>query len=333
MEHLLGDLFEPFGLGLMQRALIQVVVVSVVAGAVGCFVVVRGLSFTGESLAHTVLPGVVAAYSLGVSLLLGAAALATLTVAIALLAGRDRRISEDTAMGVAFAGLFPLGVILLALQSNSTRSLSDFLFGDILSNSPGDVRATLVISTLIALSLIGSHRALLACSFDRPFAVSLGYRVARVDAVLLGLVAATVVVAMLAVGNVLALALLVTPAATARLLVKRFVPMMVVAGILGGVSGIVALELSYWAGLAASSTVVLCSSGEFILALGIASVRSRSRAGDSASTLDESPLTDVGLDHARAAEGPAALMLAGQGVRTGETEGGRRDDGPVIEIP
>ena len=139
MTSLLDHLIEPFRLGLMQRALIQVVVVSAVGGAVGCFVVIRGLSFTGESLAHTVLPGVVAAYAIGISLLLGAAALAAVTVAISLLARRDRRITEDTAMGVAFAGLFPLGVILLALQSNPTRSLSDFLFGDVLANSRADV--------------------------------------------------------------------------------------------------------------------------------------------------------------------------------------------------
>jgi manganese/iron transport system permease protein len=274
MSALAGDLLEPFRLGLMQRALIEVVVVAAVAGAVGCFVVIRGLSFTGESLAHTVLPGVVAAYALGVSLLLGAAALAALTVAVALVAGRDRRISEDTAMGVAFAGLFPLGVILLALQSSPTRSLSDFLFGDVLANSRGDVLATVVTSALILLVLVGSYRALLACSFDGPFAFTLGYGLTRIDAVLLGLVAATVVVAMLAVGNVLALALLITPAATARLLLTRLVPMMVTAAGLGASSGIVALELSYWEGLAAGATVVLCSAALFALALCIVWIRS-----------------------------------------------------------
>ena len=182
------------------------------------------------------------------SLLLGAAVLAAVTVAISLLAQRDRRISEDTAMGVAFAGLFPLGVILLALQSNPTRSLGDFLFGDVLANSPTDVLTTVVVSALILAGLVGLHRAALACSFDRPYAASLGYRPGVVDAVLLCLVAATVVVAILAVGNVLALALLIAPAATARLLLGRLVPMMLLAGALGTLSGVVALELSYWVG-------------------------------------------------------------------------------------
>jgi manganese/iron transport system permease protein len=263
---LVGHAIEPFRLGLMQRALVQVVVISAVGGAVGCFVVIRGLSFTGESLAHTVLPGVVAAYAIGVSLLLGAAVLAAVTVAISLLAQRDRRISEDTAMGVAFAGLFPLGVILLALQSNPTRSLGDFLFGDVLANSPTDVATTVVISALVLLGLVALHRAALVCSFDRSFAASLGYRPGLVDAMLLCLVAATVVVAILAVGNVLALALLIAPAATARLLLRRLVPMMLLAGVLGALSGVVALELSYWVGAAASSTVVLCSAAEFVVA-------------------------------------------------------------------
>jgi manganese/iron transport system permease protein len=263
---LLDHVIEPFRLGLMQRALVQVVVISAVGGAVGCFVVIRGLSFTGESLAHTVLPGVVVAYAIGVSLLIGAAALAAVTVAISLWAQRDRRISEDTAMGVAFAGLFPLGVILLALQANPGRSLSDFLFGDVLANSRGDVEGTVAIALVILAGLVLVHRAALACSFDRAYAASLGYRPGLIDALLLCLVAATVVVAILAVGNVLALALLIAPAATARLLLGRLVPMMLLAGVLGAVSGVVALELSYWAGLAASSTVVLCSAAEFLLA-------------------------------------------------------------------
>jgi manganese/iron transport system permease protein len=270
---LLDHAIEPFRLGLMQRALLQVVVISAVGGAVGCFVVIRGLSFTGESLAHTVLPGVVVAYAVGVSLLLGAALLAAVTVAISLVAQRDRRINEDTAMGVAFAGLFPLGVILLALQSNPTRSLSDFLFGDLLANSRGDVIATVVISALILAGLLLLQRPALAVSFDRAYATSLGYRPGRVDALLLSLIAATVVVAILAVGNVLALALLIAPAATARLLVGRLVPMMLLAGSLGALSGLVALELSYWLGLAAGSTVVLCSAGAFVLAFASTQLR------------------------------------------------------------
>jgi manganese/iron transport system permease protein len=270
---LLDHLIEPFRLGLMQRALVQVAVISAVGGAVGCFVVIRGLSFTGESLAHTVLPGVVAAYAIGVSLLLGAAVLAAVTVAISLLAQRDRRVAEDTAMGVAFAGLFPLGVILLALQSNPTRSLSDFLFGDVLANSRGDVVATVVISLVILAGLAALQRAALACSFDRAYAASIGFRPGLVDALLLSLVAATVVVAILAVGNVLALALLIAPAATARLLVGRIVPMMLLAAVLGACSGFVALELSYWWGLAAGSAVVLCASGAFVLAFAFSQVR------------------------------------------------------------
>jgi manganese/iron transport system permease protein len=263
---LLDHAIEPFRLGLMQRALVQLVLISAVGGAVGCFVVIRGLSFTGESLAHTVLPGVVAAYAIGVSLLLGAALLAALTVAISLLAQRDRRIAEDTAMGVAFAGLFPLGVILLALQSNPTRSLGDFLFGDVLANSRADVIGTVVISLAILAGLVLLYRPALASSFDRGYAASIGYRPGLIDAALLALVAATVVVAILAVGNVLALALLIAPAATARLLVGRLLPMMLLAAALGALSGVVALELSFWVGLAASSTVVLCAAGEFLLA-------------------------------------------------------------------
>jgi manganese/iron transport system permease protein len=176
-------------------------------------------------------------------------------------------------MGVAFAGLFPLGVILLAVQDDPGRSLGDFLFGDVLANSRGDVIGTLAVSLAIVAGLVLVHRAALACSFDRAYAASLGYRPGLVDAVLLCLVAATVVVAILAVGNVLALALLVAPAATARLLLGRLVPMMLLAAALGALAGVVALELSYWAGLAASATVVLVAAGQFALALAAVGVR------------------------------------------------------------
>jgi manganese/iron transport system permease protein len=273
MTHLLHAAVEPFQLGLMQRALLELVVVGAVSGAVGCLVVLRGLSFTGESLAHTVLPGLVLAYAIGVSLLLGAAALAAVTVLVALLASRDTRVTDDTAMGVAFAGLFPLGVILLALQDHPTRSLADFLFGDVLANSPGDVAASVILAALILAVLVLGFRAALATSFDRAYAATLGYRPQAVDALLLSLVAATVVVAMMTVGNVLALALLVTPAAGARLLVGRVVQMMGLAAVLGAAAGFAALELSYWAGLAASATVVLCAAAEFVLCLLLAEAR------------------------------------------------------------
>jgi ABC-type Mn2+/Zn2+ transport system permease subunit len=273
VTQLLHAAVEPFELGLMQRALLELVVVGAVSGAVGCLVVLRGLSFTGESLAHTVLPGLVLAYALGVSLLLGAAALAAVTVLIALFARHDGRITDDTAMGVAFAGLFPLGVILLAVQEHPTRSLADFLFGDVLANSPSDVRATIALAGLIGVGLWLGYRAALATSFDRAYAATLGYRPQAVDALLLSLVAATVVVSMMTVGNVLALALLVTPAAAARLLVGRMLPMLGLAALLGALAGVAALELSYWAGLAASATVVLCAAAEFVLCLAVAGTR------------------------------------------------------------
>jgi manganese/iron transport system permease protein len=135
----------------------------------------------------------------------------------------------------------------------------------------------------ILAGLVLLYRPALASSFDRGYAASIGYRPGLIDAALLALVAATVVVAILAVGNVLALALLIAPAATARLLVGRLLPMMLLAAALGALSGVVALELSYWVGLAASSTVVLCAAGAFLLAFAFTQVRAawqRSFASD-----------------------------------------------------
>ena len=153
------------------------------------------------------------AYALGVSLLLGAAALLRGHRADRAAGRHDGRITDDTAMGVAFAGLFPLGVILLAVQEHPTRSLADFLFGDVLANSPSDVRATIVLALLIGAGLWLGYRAALATSFDRGYAAPWATGRRRSTRSLLSLVAATVVVSMMTVGNVLALALLVTPAA------------------------------------------------------------------------------------------------------------------------
>ena len=269
----MNTLSEPFHYAFLQRALLEVLLVGIVSGAVGPLIVLRRLAFTGESIAETVLPGVVLAEAAGASLLGGAAAFALATVALIAAIERDRRVVNDVAVGIALSGLFPLGVILLALQTTPTRSLQDYLFGDVLSIAPSDLVITAAIAITVAAVVTTQRRLLIAVSFDRPFAEALGFRSGRADVLVLMLVAASVLVCLLAVGTVLAVALLVIPAATARLLTQRIVPMALVTGVVAISCGIAALELSYHAGIAASPAVVLFLAGAFLLAAMLTAAR------------------------------------------------------------
>jgi manganese/iron transport system permease protein len=269
----MGTLAEPFHYAFLQRALVEIVLVGIVSAAVGPLIVLRRLAFTGESIAETVLPGVVLAEAAGASLLGGAAAFALATVALIALIERDRRVVNDVAVGIALSGLFPLGVILLALQQSPSRSLQDYLFGDLLSIAPSDLVITAAIALAVAAIVTTRRRPLIAASFDRPFAEALGFRTGGTDLLALVLIAASVLVCLLAVGTVLAVALLVMPAATARLLTRRVGPMALVTGAVAIACGIAALELSYQIGIAASPAVVLCLAGVFLLAAAVSASR------------------------------------------------------------
>ena len=283
MTNLYHLALEPFELGLLRRALLEIVLVAAIAAAVGCFVVLRGIAFIGETMSHTVLPGVAIAYAAGLSIYLGAGLFALLTIGLVLLGSRDARSTPDAAIGVAFAGLFPLGVILLSLRTAPDRSLDDLLFGSPLAASRSDLLVTVAVGAVIVTVAAASFRALVATSFDRPFAQALGYRLAPVDVALLVAVAATVVLAMLTVGTVLSLGLLVTPPAAARLLTRRLAPMIATAIALAVVAGVAAMELSYWLDVATGATIVLCTGAELVVALAVHARRGRAAARKPAS--------------------------------------------------
>lgn len=269
MHDVLWGAVEPFRLGLLQRALAEVLLVAIAGAVVGTFVILRGAAFIGESLSHTILPGVAIAYVLGTSLYLGAAAFALLTVLIILVGTRHGGVSTDAAIGVAFAGLFPLGVILLSRQSGTTRNLADLLFGDPLATDATDLLLTAVLVVGAVLLVLVAYRPLVVGSFDPRFAQTLGYRNGLVEAAFLVAVASTVIVSTFAVGNVLSLALLVTPTGAARLVTRRLPSMLGVAIALGMLAGVAALELSYWFGIAAGACIVLCATAELLVALAI----------------------------------------------------------------
>ncbi len=263
-------LTEPLQYGFMQRAMLEVLVIGALCGLVGCFVVLRGLAFIGDALAHAVFPGVVLSYLAGQSIMVGAFGFGTLTaLGIGLLA-RSRRVSEDTAIGVIFAAFFALGVVILSRQGGFRRDLGSLLFGNILGVSMTDVVVTAIIAGAVTLIVLVLLKEFTLVAFDPVMARTLGYPVFWLDLLLLMLVAATIVVSLQTVGNILVLALVVTPPATARLLTDRLLRMLGLSMVLAAGAGVAGLYVSYHLGTAAGATIVLVATGMFLVALGFA---------------------------------------------------------------
>ena len=258
---------DPLAYDFFQRALAEIAIVGVLCGLVGCFVVLRGLAFIGDALAHAVFPGVVLSYLAGQSILIGAFIFGGLTALAVGVVSRSRRVSEDTAIGVIFAAFFALGVAIISRHSGVKRDLGSLLFGSILGVSSADLIATFVIGMIVLVVMFALLKELTLVAFDGTLAKSLGYPVFRLDLVLLLLISATIVVSLQTVGNILILALVVTPPATARLLTDRLDHMLAFSALIGIGSGVGGLYLSFHADTAAGATIVLCSTACFFLAL------------------------------------------------------------------
>jgi len=262
---LLGD---PIADPLVRRAALEVTLIGVVGGALGCWIVHYGLPYAAESVAHCMLPGLVLAAIAGVPLIVGGAAGLLAGVAAIGIASRVPGVGRDASVAIAVTTLVGLGA-LLALSPETPPNLQGILFGDVLATSSGDlaIAASLVVATLGALVLL--HPRLLAAGFDPSGARAIGVRVGAVETALMILLAAAVLVAVQGLGNLLAVASLVGPAAVARLLTRRMAPMMVLAASLASVSGLVGLYVSYHLELAAGAsiagaTVLTCA---FVLGL------------------------------------------------------------------
>lgn len=261
---------DPLQYPFIQRAMIEIIIVGALCGLLGCFVVLRGLAFIGDALAHAVFPGVVLAYIAGRSILVGAFVFGGLTALGIGILSRSRRVSEDTAIGVIFAAFFALGVVLLSRQTGFRRDLGSLLFGSILGVSSQDVIVSGVIALIVIAVLLALLKEFTLVAFDVTMARSLGYPVFRLDLLLLLLVSATIVVSLQTVGNILILALIVTPPATARLLTDRLDRMLILSAGIGVASGVVGLYISYHASSAAGGTIVLTATACFLTALVLA---------------------------------------------------------------
>jgi manganese/iron transport system permease protein len=260
-------LTEPLEYPFMQRALIEIVIVGTICGLVGSFVVLRGLAFIGDALAHAVFPGVVLAYMADRSILAGSAVFGFLTALGVGLLSRSRRVSEDSAIGVMFASFFALGVVIISREDGFRRDLGSLLFGNIVGVSWNDVYVTAIVAAVAAIVLFVFLKELTLVAFDSTMARSVGYPVFALDMLVLLLVTATIVISLQTVGNVLVLALIVIPAATARLLTDRLNRMLLLSAALGMASGVAGLYFSFHFDTAAGGTVVLTATALFLVAV------------------------------------------------------------------
>jgi manganese/iron transport system permease protein len=262
-------LAEPLAHGFFIRALLAAVLVGTVCAVVGTYVVLRGLAFIGDAISHAAFPGVVIAYMVGGSFYIGAG-IAAIGTALAIgFVSRRARIRTDTAIGVLFAGTFALGVFLFSTLEGYVGDLFSFLFGYLLSIGVDDLIALAVLGGLVLLIVVVLWKELLYATFDPLGAAASGLRVNLLEYLFLALVALTIVVSLQAVGIILVVAMLVTPAATAQLLAVRFGSLMAVAIAVGIGAAVVGLYLSYWLDAASGATIVLLETGLFLAALAL----------------------------------------------------------------
>lgn len=256
---------EPWERVFMQHAFLAILIVGIVCGVMGTFVVLRGMAFVGDAFAHAVFPGVVIAFLAGGSVFIGALIAAVIVSLLIGVVSQGGRLREDAAIGVMFAGAFALGIALISSTRSYSRDLTAFLLGNILGVSREDLWLTAGIAALVLGLLLIFRREIVLITFDRTLAASLGVHLWRFDQLFLVLLALAIVTALQTVGNVLVLAMLITPAATARLVCDRLRTMLLLSAAIGALSGIAGLYLSYYWSIASGAAVVLVATAVFFV--------------------------------------------------------------------
>ena len=272
-------ILEPLQYAFMVRGIIAAVLVGIVCAVVGTYVVLRGMAFFGDALAHSILPGVAIGYLVGGGarpVLFWWALIAAIFSSLGIGAiSRSTKIKEDTAIGVIFAGMFALGVALISTVRSYSIDLAHFLFGDVLGIQNSDLLLVLIFGGLVLFTIFAFYKEFMVLSFDPILAITLRLPVRTLEVVLLILIAVSIVVALQTVGVALTVAMLVTPAATAYLITKRLQSMMIIGVTVASVSGIIGLYLSYYLNIASGASIVLTCTATFGLIWGVQSVRGK----------------------------------------------------------
>ena len=268
---------DAFGSDLTQRALLGGLLAAATTALVGTWVVVRGLAFLGDALAHGLLPGIAVAAVWGFDLSIGALLSAALMIGGVNLVNRTTRLSNDTAIGLLFVAMLAIGVIIISREPTYAGDLTSFLFGDVLGVSAADLWLSATVLAVTVVAMLVGHRSFLALAIDPAKAMTLRLRPGLAHAALLTLLAFSVVASFRAVGTLLVFGLLVAPPATAVLIVRRLPVAMVVAVLLGWLAVVLGLAISYHAETAASATVAGVAVAQFFVVLAVTEARSRLR--------------------------------------------------------
>lgn len=272
-------LLQPFQYPFMLRGMAAAVLVGVVCAIVGTYVVLRGMAFFGDALAHAVLPGLAAGYLVSGGArgplfwwALGTSVVAALGISFI---SRSARVREDTAIGILFAGAFALGIAMISSARSYTVDLAHFLFGDVLGVRPADLTLAAVFGGLILLLVFLFYKEFMVLSFDPLLAVTLRLPARLLDSLLVVMIAVAIVVSLQTVGVALMVAMLVTPAATASLLTRRLPAMMALAALMASVSGVGGLYFSFYFNIASGAAIVLTATLIFLVVWATQSLRRR----------------------------------------------------------
>lgn len=274
MSAVVAWIIEPLAYAFVVRGLLAGLLAALACATLSAFVVWRGMAFIGDAMAHAILPGIVIAYALGMSLFVGALGAAVVAVVLIGAFSHGGHLREDTAIGVVFAGLFALGIFLLSRVATS-QDLGHILFGNILGVARADLVAMAVVVLIVVVAVVLGFKELVVTSFDPEHAVAIGISPSLLRYALLVLLALTTVVAIQTVGVILVLALLVTPGAAASLVSRRLSHIMALGVVFAVGSSTVGFYASYYADVPSGPTIVLTLSGIFLCCLGVAAVRRR----------------------------------------------------------
>ena len=259
------DLANPH-LAFLSRAVVMAVLSAVLCSIIGTHVVLRGSSFIGEALAHAVFPGIALAYALGFSILLGGAVAGAIVTILITVFSRDRRVGQDAIIAIFFASAFATGLVIMSQIDGYTGSLESFLFGSLTASTASDLVTTTVAGIVLLGVLALAHRPLVSVSLDREFAAMTGINTTRMDLVLHLSIAGAVVLSVQTIGNILVLALLVTPPSIARLLSDRIGTMMIISPIIASFAAFIGIWVSWAADVPTGAAIVLCLFALFLLA-------------------------------------------------------------------
>ena len=258
------DAFEP---EFMQRALIGSLIAVVATSLVGTWVVLRGLAFLGDALAHGVIPGIALAVLWGFSPIIGAFVAAIVMSGLVSVVSHRTVVREDTAIGLLFVGMLSLGIIIVSRAQSFSTEVTALLFGDVLGVTMSDIRSQLIATAIVAVTTVVLYRPFLALTFNRDKAQTLGMRPRLTQTALLALLALSIVASFQAIGTLLVFGLLVGPPATASLLARRVPVIMVVSMLLGAVAVVAGLLVSFHHGTAGGATIAGFSVAQFFLVL------------------------------------------------------------------